>query len=430
MALTTTQTEKTNSQGLDFAGQVFIENATLRGANGVMQNVTAQIRSLSIHEGINNKFLYGNMLLVETHDFASLFPLTGQEILDLILTTPGTEGEGTIDALFYVYKMTNRHIMTDKSIAYKLHFVSLEGFYSLNKKISRAFTGNPTDIMRDILTNQKDGLETGKDLLFEEASREIKYISNYWSPTKNIDYLKSVAVNPNGSPYVFYENRNGFVFLSLERLYLSGLSQTFFLDKYHRDVDEKGRSFRNPFEDYRTILNIKWGDTYDNLKRIASGLFGSRQIGFDLYSHRYFVNDYTILGDEKITSLNYYPTFNGEQITYNEAAQMVYLKNTNTFDEYEDITNQETIQKQKAVVENARGNAVNIVVPGNLLYVCGMKVAILLPKTAPLHEVDTEYHDERFSGNYIVSSLRHDINSTSHFCHMELISDTMPLNPR
>ena len=280
--------------------------------------------------------------------------------------------------------------------------------------------------MQDIVTNKSYGLESTKNVYIEPIVKDTKYISNYWTPAGNIDYLKVHAINQDGSPYVFFENRDGFIFASLEYLYKVPVEFSFRYDKYTMDV-EQGRTYTNPNEDSKRILGIKIHEGYDYLKRLQNGVYGSRQISYDINRQKYSVKDYVLSQDPKITTMNPHFTF-PDSVRFNESAQMSYVKNNYNFNEYKDNTNQGTIQKRKAVMNMSDSNKIHITVPGRCDYTVGMKVNATLPKIFPIERSETEVIDERFSGDYIIGSIHHFINRESHESHIELISDSMNLN--
>ena len=135
-----------------------------------------------------------------------------------------------------LYKMTDREILGDKSVAYQLHFMSMEGLVGLNKKVSKLYHGNIGEIVQDILTDQEDGLETTKPVTVEPVVKQHQYVSNFWTPVENLQYLTMQAVNKDNAPYVLFENRDGFNFVTLEAMYDQGDAyQQFSKDNYTRD---------------------------------------------------------------------------------------------------------------------------------------------------------------------------------------------------
>ena len=421
---------------LKFAGEVKVDKITIFTPSGFSQEVTAQVQAISIYESIHKPFIDGNVIIKESLDFANLFPLTGQEFIRLELRTPGMGDYGKVDATYMLYKMTDREILGDKSVAYQLHFMSLEGLVGLNKKISKLYTGNIGDMVQDILTDREDGLETEKRVTIEPVVKQHQYVSNFWTPVENLQYLTMQAVNKDNAPYMLFENRDGFNFVTLEAMYDQGEAyQTFSKDNYTRDELGSGADAKNPGEDYKRILDMNIEVGYDYITRLKSGFFGSRQYSYDLFTKKYTVKDFNIFEEfqnNTLKTLNPYPAMPSGGVNRNAAAQMTYIKISNIFSDFTeydgDTSNYDRIQRRKALLAMAQTNVLNITVPGRVDYTAGMKVEVTLPLISPLNPEDTDYFDKRWSGYYIIASINHHINKEQHECSMELISDSLQMS--
>ena len=421
---------------LRFAGEVKIDKITIFTPTGFSQDVTAQVQAVSIYESIHKPFIDGNIVVKESLDFANLFPLTGQEFIRLEIRTPGMGDFGKFDATYMLYKMTDREILGDKSVAYQLHFMSLEGLVGLNKKVSKRYTGQVSELVKEILEDQEDGLETSKLVTVEPTVKNHTYISNFWTPVENLQYLTQQAINKDNAPYVLFENRDGFNFVSLEAMYDAGEPyQSFTSDNYSRDNLTGGGDAKNPNEDYKRIVDMHIEVGYDYINRLKSGFFGSRQYSYDLFTKKYTVRDFNIYKEfesNTLKTLNPFPAMPAGGVNRNAAAQMNYIKISNIFDDFTenngDTSNYETIQRRKALLAMAQTNVLNVTVLGRVDYTAGMKVNVTLPLISPLNPEDTDYFDKRWSGNYIIASINHHINKESHECTMELISDSLQMS--
>lgn len=428
--------EQDTDNQLRYAGEVKVDKVSITTPTGFTQEITAQVLTISVYESIHKPFIDGNVVIKESLDFANLFPLTGQEFITLEIRTPGMGDYGKIKQTFLLYKMTDREVVGDKSIVYQLHFMSFEGIIGLNKRISRSYRGNVGDLVKEIFEDQTDGLQTTKNVYIEPTIVEHKFVSCFWTPIETLQYLTKQAINKDGAPYMLFENRDGFNFVTLEAMYDSGTPyQSFTYDKYTRDETSGGKGALNPAEDYKRITDMNIEVGYDYIKRLKSGFFGSRQFSYDLHTKKYTVKDFNIFEhfqNENVKTLNPYPVMSANGVVRSNAAQMSYIKVSNIFTDFDlyngDTSNVEVIQKQKALKTMAESNVLHITVPGRVDYTVGMKVEVLLPKITPLDPQDTDYYDKRWSGNYIVASLNHNFNRRQHECTMELISDTLQMS--
>ncbi len=221
---------------ITFAGDVSIRKAEIVSQNGTYHNIIPQIINVQIYEDLFSPFITGSIIVRESLDFANLFPLVGEEIVNLEIATPSLGKK--LKGQFFIYKMSDRDTLGDKGVVFQLHIISRESVIDLNKKISKPFSGKVSEIATQILNEPTVGLETDKNVIVEPTSNSTKYVSNFWSPVQNLNYLCSNALNRNKSPtYLFFENREGLNFLSLDTLYTPEILQTFVNDKYARDKE-------------------------------------------------------------------------------------------------------------------------------------------------------------------------------------------------
>ena len=168
---------------------------------------------------------------------------------------------------------------------YQLHFISIEAIADLNNKISKGYKGKVADIVKKILI-EDDELSTKKKVNIEDTLNKTRYISNFWSPVKNINYVTETSANKNGSAgYLFFENRKGFNFVSTESLMQAPQVQEFIYDQYMRDIGPDGRSTRNVEEEYKRIIDIDIPTVFNYMDRARSGMFASRMITYRSEEH-------------------------------------------------------------------------------------------------------------------------------------------------
>ena len=214
------------------AGDVNVNLVQIVNSKGVALDVTNQILNIEIYEDLFSPFITGSLLVVDSIDISSVLPLVGEERVNIEIETPGI---GKIKEQFYLYKMSNKDRFSESAMAYQIHFMSLEGIVDANKKISKAFSGKNSDIVQKLI--RSEGLNSKKTANIEETRNSQKYVSNFWSPTQNISYVMEDSENIAGAPsFVFFENREGYVFASLNSLYAVPPIQNFVEDNYSRTI--------------------------------------------------------------------------------------------------------------------------------------------------------------------------------------------------
>jgi hypothetical protein len=422
---------QSGSTKLRFAGDVSIDKALIVTRAGVQQDVTAQIIAVSIYEDIFSQFMTGSIILKESFDFVNLFPFAGEETLRLQISTPSLN-VGNIVGDFYIYKLSDRELIGDRNVVYQLHFISMEAIVDLNKKISKVYSGAPSDIVKSVITDKINGLESGKRVQVEPTSRDIAFISNFWQPSKIIQYATDIAINKNNSPsYVFFENRDGFYFASLDTLYANPVYAEFVYDKYTRDALPMGEDVRDVVEDFKRIDHISIPTGFDYMDRIRSGLFSSKIVSFDLTKKQYNVKNFTMFDNfQKQNHLNKYNIANTNSIFKTNSLLINYPRDNANFSGFNDVTNYKNEQQRISLLKAAEANKIQIVVPGRCDYTVGQKMKITLYKVDPTSakDSDSDLVDKMFSGNYILSAINHYITRERHECNMELIKDTLMMS--
>ena len=412
---------------LRYAGDVNIEKITITTSRGAFQDITAQVINVQFYEDLFSPFLSGSLVLKDALDLVNLMPFIGEEFVDLEINTPTLE-IGRITGRFHVYKMTDRVLVGDRAVAYQLHFMSVESLVDTNKKISKVYSGKISDIVTTFIKDKTEGFETTKNIYIEPTRNSIKYISNYWSPVKNLQYLAENGLSENKSPsYIFFENRDGFYFISLESLYKGEVTQEFVFDRYTRDTVPLGGNALNIIEDYKRISQYSIPVAFDYMDRIRSGLMASKLFSYDSTKKTYTARNYVAASrfDSQV-HLNKYPIFSDAASFRANAHLINYNRAFETFSSFGDSTNARIVQDRISILRMAEANKMQISVAGRTDYTVGQVVYVRLNKSQPIEmrETQDEYMDEMFSGKYLIAAINHFITRDNHECHMELIKDS------
>ena len=415
------------SERLRFAGDVNIEKLELKSVNGFYQDISNQVIGIQIFEDIFAPFITGTLIIKDSLDLLNVFPLTGEEYLSIRISTP-TLPRGAIQGEFYIFKMTNREVLGDRAIVYELHFITQEAVIDMNKRISKKFEGKPSEIAQIILTDKDVGLQLTKQVNIEESSNKIKYISNFWSPVRNMTYLCDHAYNTKESPsYVFFENRAGYNFVTLDSLYdNSDYIEYFTYDKFVRDTTNSGDDARNIAEEYKRISRIAVPTAFDYMERLDGGMIGSKQYSFDLTSKNVDIKEYDMFEDwEKNNHTNLYPLASNKSIYRYNAKILNRYRHWGNFDDGNDSSNSNYLQKRMSIMKMIDAAKIEITVPGRTQYTVGQKVLVELDKMEPVQKKDSDTLDSVLSGAYIIGAINHFIDREKHECVMELFKDSL-----
>jgi hypothetical protein len=415
--------------GLKIPGDVTVEIATVRSANGYVQDIRGQIVQVELFEDMFAPFITGTIVLTDALDLINFFPFIGEEYLMLKVSTPSfNDPDKIISGEFYLYKMDQRIMLNDKNQAYALHFISKEAIIDLNFKISKSFEGVSSDIVQKLVSSP-EGLRSDKRLILEQASNKVRFVSNFWSPASCLNYLAKVAVSDkSNSTYLFFENRFGFNFVTLNELFKPEPFQNFIFDNKSREITPQGTNNQDPDEGFKRITSLRVEKSFDYMNRTMSGMYASKMITHDFVSKKYAVKNYNLLSDYKNHQhLNEYPVASSRVPVAPNAMQLHEQKHFGVYTDYTDITNTKYAQQRISLMAQAEAFKLQIVVPGRTDYTVGMKVNVITYKTQPAakRENTDDLIDKVHSGNYLIAAINHVITKERHECHMELIKDSM-----
>lgn len=419
-------------EAIRFPGDVNIRRLEVVSSANFKIDMTNQLIGLEIYEDMFSPFVTIAISIRESSDFINALPLCGEEIVNLEIATPTyNKDDKIIKGKFYIYKLSDRQLLTDRNSAYTLYCISYESLIDLNMKQSKTYSGNIGDIVLSLF--KKEGLNTTKKINIESTKNSLKYVSNFWSPIKNISYLTTNAVSNSGSPaYVFFENTKGFNFITLDSMYKQDVFQKFIKDNYVRDIDKSGKSVFNLNRDYQRILDVKVKVAFDALKFTNAGVYGSRLYAYDLVKKKLFAKDYNALSKFNETAhLNKNPLYTAKKPV--SAVNTIFneVKHYAVFNGYHDTSNVTTQQQRNSMLGLLRSSVIEITVFGRTDYTIGQKVYVQIPKATVITDEDTNDLDNKtgtidntYSGNYLVTAINHTINRDSHMCLLELSKES------
>lgn len=415
---------------LRFAGDISVEKINIISFDGTTYSIKNQLVSIQIFEDLFSPFTSGVLTFKDSLDLINALPMIGQETLEIHMYTPTLKNKrGEIKQQFYIYNLLNREFMAEKSVVYELQFISKEAIVDTNVKLSKGYQGRVSDIVQAVATDELVKFDAAKKIIIEQTRNSTKYVSNYWSPVKNIHYLADFAINESGSPsYVFFENRDGLNFGSLETLSASEVvAQEFNYDSSTQEVSPTGTSNRDINRDYRRIVEYSLKTGFNLMTRIRSGMIASGAFGYDITTKRFSVKTFDYFSEfNSRKHLNKYPAVTNTIPSYFTSKLMFVPKPYENFEGFGSNSSFETIQRRVSEVMQAEDFKIEIQVPGRLDYTVGQVVKIKSFQIAPLkkEENNAEALDAIFSGRYLVTAINHFITRESHRCSIELSKDS------
>jgi len=416
---------------LRFAGDVNLVNLEIIGSKGQLLDIKGLVVEVHVFEDIFSPFITGRIILQDSLDLINFFPFIGQEFVRVNIRTPTfTEQKKIINETFYIYKMSNREQVGDKAVAYELHFVSTEALYDLNLRYSKAFEGTGSEIVTKIMNT---AFVTQKKMaMMEVTTNKTKFVACNWSPIKTINYLTKISANDSRSNYLFFENRYGFNFTTLNHIYQTmPVYQNFQLVAITRIIDPNtGRSIRESNLDFSKIIDFEMPRGFDYIDRTQNGMFASKIITHDYTTKKYSVKNYNAVDEfPKHPHLNKYPVFTQGVARNTSALILSEPKHYGIHNGHGDISNTKHALSRIGLMKMAEAFKFNITVAGRTDYTAGQVVEIKMPTFEPhTSGLDPNSIDKMFSGKYLITALNHVIKTDRHETHMELMKDSLIIN--
>lgn len=246
--------------------------------------------SLNIYEDLFSPFITGKIVLEDTNDLISRFPIVGGEDLEISFNSQNDKNPKIHN--YKIYKLDSDSLLNKSETNYNiivLYFCSPEMIINENTSINRKFLEDTSGLLQKMLNKI---FFTNKDLVVDHVDNQIEFIANFWTPIKVIKYLEECSKN-TFKDFVFFENLDGFNFRSVSEM----MTQNSTHKLYYKDISESMHSL--------DIIKISKMNSYFNEIELARmGYFGNKvyHLEDDYYGFKFQTNDF-ITATEKSTSL-------------------------------------------------------------------------------------------------------------------------------
>lgn len=393
-------------------GDYELKTVQITTANDQIADIKDLIEEMNIFEDIFGVFMSANITFKDSGGFVEKLPIIGNEMVIIELRTPGIDDYKKYE--FCVFKISrNEKTGPEASSVVRLELCSLEMVANSMTRMSKNVKGVHDEIAWDIFVEQFGDL--GKSFTSEVAQTEVKTVISMQTPMDTICWLSSTAVSAsNGTPsYVFFENVDGYKFVTIEEM---KLKPTVFDYLFDPTINTK----LDPEKQVRKILDLKHDVAPNTLAMVASGAYGSRTIYHDPVTKE-------IITDKNNNEVK--PTMSGNTNVLpsklrglSSANQYTTYKcvNPNLFEEGDRSTSETAFDvegRRKAYLSNMMSNRVIITVSGNTLLNVGDTISMIVKSQGE------SAYDKSISGRYVISALCHNITSKGHYSTVELITD-------
>ena len=424
-------------------------------------DLTSSLEHIEYFENIMSPTISMNMKINSGSNLVGELPIRGGEMISLELQTlAGTMKFGKVSkeegiepgsGELYVYSVKNLN-QPSQTQSFTIHITSPEYFANETSRCMKKYKSATIDNhVEDILLNDMK-IKQDRIGIIEKSQNPYAFIGNIKKPFHTIEWLCPKAISGVGTNskqgvkgkgqraeavgtagYLFYENKDGFNFRSIEGL----VSRTRDYDG-SSDPKQKGTDIHGPYvyggkgsignvykieENYKiNFFNVDRGS--DIRKSLAVGQFANSTIFFDSLSHEVSVYDYRLqeqigkkLGKEDETE---------HSLKSLNSRLFVRISDHGTLgigtDGFQTSGRDEADQAKSISRYNALfSQSLNIQVPCNTNLKVGDIINCVFPN---LRQGQTNSLDESASGNYLIARLNHHIQVNACFTSLNLIRDS------
>ena len=375
--------------------------------------------------------------LMNSSSLFNILPIRGGEKVTISVDT--AFGEFVLDDL-YVYKVSNLDAQHSNEM-FTLNLVSREGLTNETSRCQTIYRGNLQTTVTKIL---KDDLKTKKykSENIEGTSNDYSFIGNNRKPFHVLTWLGPKAVPANGqnsgtageeargtAGFLFYENKDGFNFRSIDSLVSSTKIQTNSADKENipyylfTQVIEENQTKTN-----FNILNYNYEKNIDLMKALRVGMYVNKTYFYDLYSNTLELYTYKVK-DQVKRKLG-----GAESIAvsdeFGDSISRIMVRTSDRGGLKPDGSLSDKLRSgADMAMSYSRYNllftqALNMVVPCNV----NLKVGGIIHAEFPRIDRSTNMtSDEEQSGYYLVKELRHHFEGGQMVTSLRLIRDSYGL---
>lgn len=405
---------------------------------------------LNYFEDIFNNTISGNVVITDAVGILNFASISGTEYIK-IKFSKSANLPNSLERTFRVFAISDRRFdLANNNEVYKIEFCSEEYILSEQYRISKSYKGwKISNIVADICnTYLKIGsIKNGKGINIDDTSGVYDFILPNKKPIETINWLTNYAIPskyPNGADILFFENRTGYYFTSLQHMFQTAPVLGF--------VYNPKNIVSDVFEKMTNVLSfevVKYVDTLDAMNR---GTFANRLISIDPLRRKKTVVDFNYdnyfknsakLNSSAVTNqfknklgktLYDPPGKDMEAGVLRMSISNANQQNSGSFTKNKpgtvssDYQIERSLPNRVAQLSLSSHTTLKITVPGNPSLVAGTCITFNLSSANQLNSKQSRPIDPYLSGKYLVTAVRHIISPASYICVAEISKDSGIMN--
>lgn len=389
--------------------------------------LTGAFLEISYFEDIMKSSITGEIVITDSLGLIDRLSMCGNEYLHLKFKKT-RQSNTSFSKYFRIYRISERVKDNTNTEIYKMHFCSEELFLSEQIKVSKSYKNTEIHkIVNDLLNNNLK--VPAERVIVQETKGLYDFIIPYKKPLEAINWLANYAqpLNDTGADFLFFENADGFNFMSLQQLYKQEAFRRYSFQL--KNVGNKGTT-----ELARNVYGIKsytFLDTFDTLYGTNMGMFANKTVSIDPLTRRFNVTEFDYeKGFGTMKHLNSSPVISNLQnrlgntpnknsdavfkvLTTNSGQKKADYIKDNSYGVSNDMGVETYVPNRTAQIAMAHYSRIKLSVPGDPGLTVGTTIELELPSNRGKDGsgLRNGQKDAVHSGKYIITSVRQIIDS-------------------
>lgn len=379
-------------------------------------DISPYVSRIDVYESILACSVICEIVIV---DATGMFNAFGNDIIDLEFTTYD-EAPPVAYRLQIVETGPGVASINDKATVYKIKAVSEEAYKSATIANLPLVRSQEALVEEGVVAMLKV-LDTKKEISIEETTGLHAYSSVLKKPFEFIDELRKIAVSKQykASAYVFFENKNGYTFKSLEKL-----------------VDEGKKSIGDKVYYFHPAANIDvTGSNWRTIIGAKQVQVGNENVASLIGGNRNSTTEFDLLTGEFVEYEE--PASSYESVSMNENSVWIDSKRIEKFKDSGRISvvmldssaEKHTVAEKENFLPYYISKFLTVIqhitVYGDTTVTVGDIIKVKFPeRTGLTGEVEM---DKNLSGNYMICKCRHVLiftgNRPSYYQALEIVKD-------
>jgi hypothetical protein len=398
---------------------------------------------LTYFEDLYSNFITGQLTINDSVGLLSQLAFNGHDYLIFSFSKPGYEYK--VEKTFRIFKVSDRELVNNQNETFKLHFCSEEAILSEQYKVSKSYKNTKvSDIVKDIAYNYLKIDPTKFPVTNIEDTQGVRdIIIPNLKPFEAINWLctQGISANTTSPAYFFYENVNGYNFRTLDYMYTTPVYGVYKYEPKNLNIPDDTRVQDLSLE-ANNVIDYQFVNNFDSLNSINSGAFANQLITIDPLRNTFNQTNFDYMQfSSRAKMLNQYPVLANNQNrfsqTTNQTSQAVLkVATTTTGDarspyiytkkqDIKDLNIEFTVPYRTAELALINSVKYKITVPGDPLLTPGTVITFNLPELT--RTTDGKDVDQYYSGNYLITAVKHLIDVENRFMSLlEISKESLP----